>query len=247
MDDQIEIHESLILAGGFGTRLQSVVSDIPKPMAIIDDKPFLEYLLLYLYRQGCRHCVLSVGYKHEQIIDYFGDRFLTIKLDYAIEDNPLGTGGGIKNGLHFLERENFFLLNGDSLFNVDLKELAQYHFQNNADVTLSLKRMIQAERYGTVEIENGRVLRFNEKKFVDNGLINGGVYVASKKIFNNPALGKKFSFEKNVLEENIKECPIFALIFDNYFIDIGVPEDYNKAKKELIILFNKDNIQNVEE
>lgn len=229
----MKIDEALILAGGFGTRLQPVVSDIPKPMADIEGRPFLAYLLQFLSAQGCRRCVLSTGYKHETISDYFGKQYRGMSLDYAIENEPLGTGGGIKNGLKFLDGTDFFVLNGDSFFDVDLKKLQDYHFENKAAITLSLKKMFNVDRYGTVETENGRATGFNEKKFVEEGYINGGVYAVSKSVFENPSLGKKFSFEKDILEKNVKECSVFALDFDGYFIDIGIPEDYKKAQKEL--------------
>jgi D-glycero-alpha-D-manno-heptose 1-phosphate guanylyltransferase len=127
MDNTMKLRECVILVGGQGTRLRSVVQDIPKPMADINGKPFLEYLLYFLHRQGCRHVVLSVGYKHEIIENYFGNQYLNLKIDYAIEEEPLGTGGGIKNSLGFISQNDFFLLNGDSFFFFILSQLAEFH------------------------------------------------------------------------------------------------------------------------
>ena len=128
MEDKIKVKQAIILSGGQGTRLRSVVSDIPKPMADINGKPFLEYLLRYLNNQGCNHVVLSVGYKSEVIRNYFGNQYLNLKLDYALEKEPLGTGGGIKNSIKYISDNDFFLLNGDSFFDVNLSELAEFHF-----------------------------------------------------------------------------------------------------------------------
>ncbi len=245
MDDKINIHECVILVGGQGTRLRSVVNDIPKPMADINGKPFLEYLLYFLNNQGCRHCVLSVGYKHEVIENYFGNQYCNIKLDYAIEEVPLGTGGGIKNSLGFISQNDFFLLNGDSFFNVNLARLAGFHFSKKALVTLSVKEMYHVERYGTLNIENDRVINFNEKKAIERGFINTGVYVMSKHVFESENIiqKEKFSFEKDILEANVGISPFYAFQSNGYFIDIGIPQDYQKAQTELkeLSCFKNDN------
>jgi len=230
----MKIQECVILVGGQGTRLKSVVSDIPKPMADIGGKPFLEYLLCFLNYQGCSHCVLSVGYKHDVIENYFGNQYLNIKLDYAIEEEPLGTGGGIKNSLRFIKENDFFLLNGDSFFNVDLGSLANFHFLTNSAITLSVKEMSHVDRYGTLEIANDRIIKFNEKKMIEKGLINAGVYAVSKSVFDEKYINKeKFSFEKDILEANLEILPFYAFQSGGYFIDIGIPEDYQKAQSEL--------------
>jgi len=233
MDNSLKIEECIILAGGLGTRLQPVVHDLPKPMAPVNNKPFLEYLLFFLKNYNCRHCVLSVGYKHDIIMEYFGNRYFGMDLDYAIENEPLGTGGGIKNGLRFISQNDFILLNGDSFFNVDLAALSDFHFHKQSAITLSVKEMKQTARYGTLDMENDRVVRFNEKQQVEKAFINGGVYAVSKKVFNDETLGNKFSFEKDILEKKISEIPIYALLFDGYFIDIGIPTDYQRAQTEL--------------
>jgi D-glycero-alpha-D-manno-heptose 1-phosphate guanylyltransferase len=234
MDNQIKLHECVILVGGQGSRLRSVVSDVPKPMALIREKPFLEYLLSFLHCQGCLHCVLSVGYKYEVIKNYFGDHYKNIKLDYAIEKEPLGTGGGIKNSLEFITHNDFFLLNGDSFLDVDLNQLAAFHFSRNSSITLAVKEMHHVDRYGTLEIENDKIVRFNEKKMIERGFINAGVYVVSKRVFNDVYIEQnKFSFEKDVLEAYVHTLPYYAFPSDGYFIDVGIPEDNQKAQSEL--------------
>jgi D-glycero-alpha-D-manno-heptose 1-phosphate guanylyltransferase len=229
----MKLQECVILVGGQGTRLRSVVSDIPKPMADINGKPFLAYLLHFLHLQGCSHCVLSVGYKHEIIENYFGNQYLNLKIDYAVEKEPLGTGGGIKNSLDFISQDDFFLLNGDSFFDVNLSKLSEFHYSKAALATLAVKEMHNVDRYGTLTIENSKIISFNEKQPIERGFINAGVYVVSKQLFENRYISQaKFSFEKDILETNVHSSPFYAFESDGYFIDIGIPEDYSKAQMD---------------
>ena len=227
------VTEAIILAGGFGTRLQSVVKEIPKPMASINGKPFLAYLLDYLINQRVQKVALSVGYKYEVIFEYFGDLYNGLKIEYAIEKEPLGTGGGILNALSFCNSENVLLLNGDSYFGVNIENLYQFHIQNASDISLSLKEMHNVDRYGTVSVNKHKIIAFNEKQFIEKGLISCGVYLLDKKSIEKLNLPIKFSFEKDLLETYIKKMNINGITFDNYFIDIGIPEDYERAQIEL--------------
>ncbi|ECP7274968.1 nucleotidyltransferase family protein [Campylobacter jejuni] len=213
--------QAIILCGGLGTRLKSVIKNIPKPMAPINDKPFLEFILEYLKKQGVKEIILAVSYKYEVIQEYFKDEFLGIKIKYSIEKEPLGTGGAIKEALKFIKNETY-VLNGDTLFNIDLTKLKL----NESKIYLALKQMNDFDRYGTVNVdEQGFVISFEEKVFKKQGLINGGIYLLKKDIFNDFTLQEKFSFEE-FLQENYEKLKAKAEIFDNYFIDIGVPEDY---------------------
>ena len=225
--------EAIVLAGGFGTRLQSVVADVPKPMAMVHNKPFLEHILLYLKDNGITRVILSVGYKYEIIEDYFKNSFAGIELDYAVEEEPLGTGGAILNALSSARQDNVFIINGDTFFNVDLKKLLSKHLSYQSDLTLSLKPMQNFDRYGCVEVDaSHKVSSFKEKEFVVQGHINGGIYILNKKILQSLALPKVFSFEE-FMQKNMNDINIYADIIDHYFIDIGIPEDYKKAQNEL--------------
>jgi D-glycero-alpha-D-manno-heptose 1-phosphate guanylyltransferase len=225
--------EAIVLAGGFGTRLQSVVADVPKPMAMVHKKPFLEHILYYLKGNGITRVILSVGYKHEIIKDYFNNSFAEIDIDYVVEESPLGTGGAILKALSIAEQKNVFIVNGDTFFNVDLKDLLSKHLAYQSDLTLSLKPMENFDRYGCVEVNaSNKVSSFKEKEFVVKGNINGGVYILNKKIFQSFDLPMVFSFEE-FMQKNINNLNIYAAIFNNYFIDIGIPEDYKKAQNEL--------------
>lgn len=224
--------EALVLAGGKGTRLRSVVSDVPKPMAPIAGKPFLEYLLHYLRHNGIKRVVLSVGYKWETIFNHFGNLFYDVELVYSIEDSLLGTGGAIRKGLEYINGGKVLICNGDTFFNVPLQE-----FISNSDkrskIVLSLKPMKNFDRYGCVETdEEGYVTEFSEKRAREVGNINGGLYLVSKDIFGSLSLPEVFSFEK-FMEAERGKLRISSQIFDEYFIDIGIPEDYDRAQREM--------------
>ncbi|EIF1590915.1 nucleotidyltransferase family protein [Campylobacter coli] len=213
--------QAIVLAGGLGTRLKSVVQDLPKPMAPINGKPFLAFVLEYLKKQGIAEVILSVSYKYELIQEYFKDEFEGMKIRYNVEKELLGTGGAIKDALKLVKNE-VYVVNGDTFFDIDLKKLVL----NGSKICIALKQMQNFDRYGTVNVdEQGIVTSFEEKVFKKQGLINGGIYLLKKDIFDEFSLEKKFSFEE-FLQENYKSLKIQTQIFDDYFIDIGIPEDY---------------------
>jgi D-glycero-alpha-D-manno-heptose 1-phosphate guanylyltransferase len=229
---------AIVLAGGLGTRLRSVISDMPKPMAPVNGKPFLHYIFQYLHKQGISDVVLSVGYKWELIKDFFGEEYAGINIRYALEEEPLGTGGGIAQAMALINSDAF-VLNGDTFFDVDLQELYSFYKKRNSDIALALRRMHHFDRYGTVEVGNqDRVLQFHEKQYRNEGLINGGVYVLNKDLFKKAEeieetpLPQKFSFEKDMLEKHLNHLHYHGKEFKGYFIDIGIPEDYNKAQED---------------
>ncbi|MBX7150830.1 nucleotidyltransferase family protein [bacterium] len=228
------IREAIILAGGMGTRLQSVLPDLPKPMAPINGKPFLEYVLNYLIRQQIEKVILSVGYKYNIIQDHFGNHYNDLSLVYEIEKEPLGTGGAIKKSMDLINGTSSFILNGDTFFDVDLKDLFKFHYSNKSSLTIALKQIQPVYRYGTVETDmQGRITAFNEKKEIESGMINGGIYLIDTAIFEQTQTPARFSFEKDFMERHYRQLNCFGLPFDNYFIDIGVPEDYTMAQKTL--------------
>lgn len=226
------IKTAIILAGGFGTRLQSVVSEVPKPMAPIGSKPFLHYLFLYLKKYEVEKVVLAVGYLHEKIIAHFGYNYLGIEIEYSIETTPLGTGGGIQQAIS-LTTGDVLILNGDTFLEIDLDALYHFHTNQEADLTMSLKPMTDFDRYGTVSKESNRIIRFNEKQHCENGLINAGVYICSKSVFEKENMPEKFSFEEDFLTPKLREIKVYGFETEGYFIDIGIPEDYKKAQEEL--------------
>lgn len=226
--------EAIILAGGFGTRLKNVVKDVPKPMAPVNDKPFLSYILEYLKKYHVERIVLCTGYLSEKIEEFYGSEFAGIKIDYSVEKEPLGTGGAIKRALKLCSDDTVFVLNGDTFFDVDLIQLKTAHINQNADLTLSLKPMSNFDRYGIVNIDqNGQLTGFEEKKYREFGNINGGVYALRRNIFDDTALPEKFSLETDFFEDYLSSKNFAGFISDTYFIDIGIPDDYYKAQQDL--------------
>ena len=231
----------VILAGGLGTRLRSVVSEVPKCMAPVNNKPFLFYLLKYLSSYpNINKVVLSVGYLKEIIYKWIDENHSNFPFEicYAVEEKPLGTGGGIKNALTKCISDNVLILNGDTFFDINIQELENKHNEINPDISLVLKPMKNFDRYGTVVLDkNGFVESFNEKSFCKDGLINGGVYLINRNKSNLDSLPEKFSFEKDVLEPGAYKKSLYGIIQDGYFIDIGIPADYHKADVEFKTLF----------
>lgn len=225
--------ECIILAGGFGTRLQSIVNDVPKCMAPIAGKPFLHYQLKYAYDQHFDHVVLSLGYKWEIVKDWVDQQEFPFDISYAIEDIPLGTGGALKLSCSEIKSCDFFVFNGDTFFEINTDKFLHFYRNNITKLSIALKPMINFDRYGSVDIDSySRIIGFNEKKECNQGLINGGVYIINKSIFESPNLPESFSFEKEILEKRVLTPNIYGYISDNYFIDIGIPADYEKANMD---------------
>jgi len=223
--------DAVVLAGGFGTRLAHIVSDVPKPMAPVCGKPFLEYVLEYLKNNGIDRVILAVGYKEDVIRSYFGSSFSGMNILYSSEDKPLFTGGAIRKALSLAEEGPVFILNGDTYFDVDLKAMLVFHLEKNASLTIAAKKMTDFDRYGTIESENGRITAFLEKRPTGEGEINGGVYLMDKHLLDSVDR-EAFSFEKDVMETKVGVLPMYAFASDGYFIDIGIPEDYYRAGKD---------------
>lgn len=226
MDNRIT--EAIVLAGGLGTRLRSAIGEMPKPLAPINDQPFLHFIFDYLKKNEIKRAVLSVGYKWEMIHDIFGDEYMGISIDYAIEKERLGTGGGIKLALKQINGDQCFVLNGDTFFDIPLYQLGQFHLKNGADLSLAGKFLTNFDRYGTIDIsEDGTITAFNEKMPKEEGVINGGIYCVNKNLLDE--FGENnFSLETDYLEPNAGSGKIKAMVFNDYFKDIGTPEDYKQ-------------------
>ncbi len=228
------VPEAVILAGGLGTRLKSAVPDLPKAMAPVNGRPFLEYLLDYLEHYIIEHVVLAVGHKHEMIQNYFGNQYKSIKIDYSIEEEPMGTGGAIKKAFELIEGNKAFVFNGDTMFRISLVKHFDFHVQRQTDFSMVLREVENVERYGAVERdEDKRITGFFEKgEKRGKGLINGGVYLINKRFFNKHAFPDKFSLEKDCLEKMVDTIPFYGVLCKQYFLDIGIPEDYQKAQDD---------------
>ncbi len=229
------IREAIILAGGLGTRLRSVVPDLPKCMAPVNEKPFLTYVINHLQSEGITHFIFSLGYKNEAIIAFLEKDFPSLLFKTCIEEEPLGTGGAVKKALKIAKDHSVLIANGDTLFKIDVELLAGVHTLSGSCCSLSLKPMQNFDRYGVVEIDKCSVIKnFKEKQFFESGLINGGMYIINKNKFLETNLPDQFSFEKDYLEKYYKVRRMFGIVQDEYFIDIGIPEDYARAQRELM-------------
>ncbi|WP_026232364.1 nucleotidyltransferase family protein [Neolewinella persica] len=227
--------EAIILAGGFGTRLRSVVADKPKALAPINGRPFLEYLLDHLIRGGIDSFVFSVGYRAQMIEEHFGDCYHDRPIQYALETEPLGTGGGIANALPYTSGDTVLVTNGDSLFLTDLARQYALHQQVGALATLALRPMKNFSRYGRVEVDgDGRITAFREKEAVEEGLINGGVYLLQRDAFAQAGLKGAFSLERDFFGAKVADFPLYGLADEGYFLDIGIPEDFARAQEDFL-------------
>ncbi len=225
--------ECIVLAGGLGTRLRGSIGDYPKCMAPVNGQPFLYYILNYLQEQGCTRLILSLGYKHEVISDWLKTQHRPLAIDYVIEPEPLGTGGGILLAMTAAREEDILILNGDTFFAIDLAALYHYHKQQKAAATLALKPMQNFERYGVVQCDAAQcITSFEEKKYREQGNINGGIYVVNKAYLLSKGLPEKCSFEKDFFEAYVAEKQFYGYTSTAYFIDIGIPADYEKAQED---------------
>jgi D-glycero-alpha-D-manno-heptose 1-phosphate guanylyltransferase len=224
--------EAIILAGGFGTRLRSVVPDLPKPMAPVAGRPFLEILLTNLSQQGFGRIVLSLGYMADKVISHFGASFAGMELVYEVEVTPLGTGGAVKQALDRCSEDHAFVFNGDTYLEVQAKEIETQWLMHRVPIIVA-RPVDDTARYGRLDVENGRVRGFSEKKDPGPGLINAGCYVLPVDILKGFSHQVPFSLESEFLAKKVETDRVDAFVASGQFIDIGVPEDFNRAQTEL--------------
>nr|WP_281355347.1 nucleotidyltransferase family protein [Candidatus Methylobacter favarea] len=229
----------LILAGGFGTRLKSVVPDLPKTLADIHGKPFLWWLLRQLENEGAKDIYLSVGYLHEHIQSFFGSKFNQVNLHYIIEAEPLGTGGAILNACQQIPEQEMVILNGDTLAMINLRQFIEFASDYSSRLFMAVAKVNDSGRYGTILLnDNQQITGFAEKGKMGPGLINAGVYLLDKSLFNAFDLPQKFSFETDLLAKHIHQLDLIAYDQVADFIDIGIPEDYAIAQQKIPAMVN---------
>jgi D-glycero-alpha-D-manno-heptose 1-phosphate guanylyltransferase len=217
---------AIILAGGLGTRLRSVVKDLPKCMAPINGIPFLSYILMKLSKSGFKRVILAVGYLKEVIISTYGSKFENIDIQYSIEEDPLGTGGAILKGFSLVKDEYAFALNGDTYFDINFNEMVT----KKSNFVIASKKIEDVQRYGHLLVENNIVKGFGEKGNKGYGYINGGIYFINKGFLNSFNLPNRFSFEKDFLERYVSLAKFRTIVFQDLFIDIGIPIDFELAQ-----------------
>jgi D-glycero-alpha-D-manno-heptose 1-phosphate guanylyltransferase len=224
--------EAVVLAGGFGTRLRSVVPDLPKPMAPVAGRPFLDILLTLLSRRGFDRIILSLGYMADKVISHFGERFAGMDLVYEVESRPLGTGGALKQALQRCNNDHVFVFNGDTFLDVDVAQIERLWGEYRDPIIVAVA-VPDASRYGRLLIEEGFVAGFEEKGRSGSGLINAGCYVLPAEILAATQIGQHFSFESEFLQDAVRRQAFRAFVSSGDFIDIGVPEDYLRAQSQL--------------
>lgn len=223
---------ALILAGGQGKRLRKISGDLPKPMVPIGDRPFLEYLILFLKQHGIKKIILSVGFKASAIRSCFGNgKEFGVHLLYSLEKEPLGTGGAIKKASGLIKEYPVIVLNGDSIFELDLLKFLSFHRDRGAQASIALTQNKQTGRFGTVSLDRKkRILSFTEKKPGKKKLINAGIYLLSKDVITKIPKGK-VSLEKQVFPHLERE-KFFGYPQEGFFADIGTPESYAQINQK---------------
>lgn len=250
----IRNREAIILAGGFGTRLSHVVSDVPKPMALVCSRPFLRFVLDQLDANGFNRVVIADGYKRECIEKYFGDSYRGLQLIYSPETEPLLTGGAVKKALNFCTSDWVYVFNGDTYLDVsfDAFEAVRASAGDEVQAILACKMMYNFDRYGTLSLECSRITSFNEKQPCKEGLINAGVYLLRRDCLCG--MPEVFSLENDYFERVVESGNLYAAPCGGTFIDIGIPEDYSRAQDLLLPLvkqwklamFDRDGTLNVD-
>lgn len=221
--------EAIVLAGGLGTRLREAVPDLPKCMAPVAGRPFLEILLTNLARKGFRKVVLSLGYKAESFIAYFGHQFSHMEIVFAVEDAPLGTGGAVRLGMSKCLSDHIYIFNGDTFLDLEV-DAVEVLWRKHKHTIIVARKVPDTARYGRLLVSDRRVTGFAEKGIPGPGLINAGCYVLGAGQLDSWTLNTPFSLEINYLARAVKAGPVDVFETQGLFIDIGVPEDYRRAQ-----------------
>ncbi len=233
MSDYAFPMEAIVLAGGFGTRLASVVQGVPKVLAPVGKRPFLELLLRRLKLRGMQRVILSVGYMASMIRECFGEQFEGMELAYAIEDEPLGTGGATLRALTMAHCDTVFVMNGDTFVDLDYAAMLSHHIALEGIASIAAANADDCARYGRMITREERVVGFTEKGHSGPGQISVGTYVMNRDMFAPYHMPAAFSLEQDFFVPHIKQVRPLAFVTSGYFIDIGVPEDLARAQGEL--------------
>ncbi|MDZ5650614.1 nucleotidyltransferase family protein [Nitrospirillum sp. BR 11828] len=227
------MREAIILAGGLGTRLRTVVSDVPKSLATVAGRPFLNWQLEQLADQGFSHVVLAVGYMHDKVMATYGDTFAGMAIHYAVEETALGTGGAIWQAARLVKGDVFFTLNGDTYFDLPADEMEAALQDQETDMAMAVCHVADCGRYGLVSIVDGRLAGFREKAPGQPGAVNAGAYLFRRSLMDRWTLPERFSIETDFLQPHLSDLSVAAVPVRGDFIDIGIPEDYAYSQKRI--------------
>jgi D-glycero-alpha-D-manno-heptose 1-phosphate guanylyltransferase len=220
--------EAIILAGGLGTRLKSIISDAPKPMAPVQGRPFLEIVLDNLYKKGFRRCILSLGYEAGKITSHFGSYYNGMEICYTFDGAPLGTGGAIRLALTKTISDHIYVLNGDTFLDFDVINIEKLWLSENLPIIVA-KFYDKVTRYGLLKTDGTYLTSYNEKSESGSGLINTGCYVFTKNTLDYWPVYKRFSLENDFLSDTKKRGKFRVCQTTSTFLDIGIPDDYIQA------------------
>lgn len=224
--------EAVVLAGGVGSRLRQVIADLPKPMAPVAGRPFLEILLELLARKGFTNIILSLGFMSEKIRTHFGLRFSGMDITYVVEQTPLGTGGAIRLALDACVEEHVFIFNGDTYLDLDI-ELILKQWKARQNPIVVCRKVADASRYGRIVLDGNRITNFAEKGISGPSLINAGCYLLGKNSLAGFDLNEQFSIETDFFQKEVALSEVEAFEAKGMFIDIGIPDDYFRAQSML--------------
>lgn len=227
--------QAILLCGGLGTRLRSVVSDRPKPLADINGRPFMEYVIRELMKHGIDDIIFAAGYKGKMIEDFFGDgSAFGFRAHYAYEESQLGTGGALRNALPYVTEPMTYALNADTFYRIDYGALLRLKEEKQLPMALVTREVTDISRYGEVRTENGLVSGWNEKSPEKrSGEINGGIYLLDRELLARIPEGKH-SLENELLPQWLSEgMEIGVMRNEGYFIDIGIPESYRQFQTDV--------------
>ena len=228
--------KAVVLCGGLGTRLGLLTKDMPKPLLNVAGRPFIAHVLDRIVHPEITGLVLAAGFQWTKLRDYIGDNWNGLPVQYSVETEALGTGGAIKKAFASISEQESLIVNGDTLFDIDILKFIHFAKGSNAVACLALRQVEDCSRYGRVTTDkNGRIMSFGEKGHPGSGLINGGIYYLRNHALEEISF-KTFSFETSFLQEKYLKESIYGLPFEDYFVDIGIPDDLNRAQKELLAL-----------
>ncbi|MCR4338213.1 MAG: nucleotidyltransferase family protein [Candidatus Omnitrophica bacterium] len=236
--DDTRVIDAVILCGGLGQRLRSTIGESQKTMAKVADQPFLDFILQYLKDQGFQRLVLCTGYQADQVQEHYrGKKFSGAEIIFSQEQQPLGTGGAVKNAQKLITSNPFVLLNGDSFCRIDYHRLLEFHDKQGALLTMVVAPVADTQDYGTIIIEEHRIVGFREKEAratKDKGpfYVNVGIYVCDQRVWGHMPQQEKFSLEKDFFPQLLKE-KVFGFVVNEEFLDIGTPARYESAEQVL--------------
>ena len=224
---------AVVLCGGLGTRLGELTRETPKPLLEVGGKPLVAHVLEKLQAGGVTQACLAVSFQWQKLKYALGDSWNGLQLTYSVESEPMGTGGAVRQALQQMGWAEAFVANGDTLIDVDLGGMRNVATTNQADWVIALKLVDDAARFGRVNIGTGlRVTSFSEKGLPGPGLINAGLYWLRARVLEQAPLGV-FSLERDLMAVSVSELAMYGFVTSGYFIDMGIPEDLERARRDL--------------